>query len=351
MAFPASGAVRGVRRRPVLGCAEPVWVAFAALVLTACGGAQASVQPTAASPVAPERPESGAGTDGRNGASAGGAALQLAGGESSAGVDARGGEERRALDLEAVEPVPLASPGFEARVVSAVPAPESAGVRLKKWSESRNAITDTDAWFERHGVVSPVAAAAKVPAPLSHYRGERVSAALDHGDHLVFVYGGRYVLVLEPDKSRVRAAFDFDAYLAGPSAGPSEEAFVRQEVRWARAIGDTLLVSNGHRTYARSSRGKNAYLSAIAIPSGALRWRSAPLVSNAEMLVVRGGLIVTGYGFTQEPDSVIVLRLSDGRIAHRAAIRSAPEFIVEGDEGRLAVRAYDTDYVFALESR
>jgi hypothetical protein len=73
-------------------------------------------------------------------------------------------------------------------------------------------------------------------------------------------------------------------------------------------------------------------------------WRSPALVANARTFVVTGDLIVSGYGFTAEPDFLYLLDRRTGKVLDRLAVPSAPEVIkLRGD--RLHVRTYDRQIV------
>ena len=111
----------------------------------------------------------------------------------------------------------------------------------------------------------------------------------------------------------------------------------------------TLLVSNAHSTYARSSKGLNAYVTAIDPASGKVRWRSRPLVANAQNFAVVKDVVVAGYGFTKEPDFLYVLDRATGAVAQRFALPSSPEYIV-AKGNRVFVRTYDHDLVFGIRS-
>ena len=71
---------------------------------------------------------------------------------------------------------------------------------------------------------------------------------------------------------------------------------------WAREANGVLYVQNAHLTYARSSYGQNAYITAIDAQtksgSGGAR-RSSP---TRRRFVVTPDYLLTGYGFTAEPD-------------------------------------------------
>jgi len=76
-------------------------------------------------------------------------------------------------------------------------------------------------------------------------------------------------------------------------------------------------------------------------------WHSAPLVSNANNFEVVGEYLITGYGFTDEPDFLYLLRRRDGEAVGKIPLKSGPDYIIrQGD--RLYVRTYNTDYIFQL---
>ena len=58
--------------------------------------------------------------------------------------------------------------------------------------------------------------------------------------------------------------------------------------------------------------------------------------------------IVAGYGFTAEPDFVVVLDRATGAVQQRIKVPSGPEvFALVGE--RLYVRTYDRDLVFSVK--
>lgn len=83
-------------------------------------------------------------------------------------------------------------------------------------------------------------------------------------------------------------------------------------------MGKTLIAQVTYNGYAKDSGGKNGYLAAFDSATGALAWTSAPLVSNSYETFVSGGSIVTGYGFTAEPDFLYVLDLTTARSIKRS---------------------------------
>lgn len=254
------------------------------------------------------------------------------------------------------EPVVLARPPFE-RFVSA----ELAGAgskrkpKLVQVSKKRNQITDEERWFREIGFTPP--AAPDVSEELAQFRGVPLLARIE-GDPALLVYQTLdgpevYLLGVDPATGEVRFAFDFSAFRTPPAAAPDAAGLVAMEIRWAMVQGDRLYVSHAHRTYAASSRGANAYVTALRIPDGALLWRSQPLVSNAQNFALvpageGGPVLIAGYGFTAEPDFLYVLDPENGAVLSKTKVDSGPEYIVpQGD--RIHVRTYDRDYVFRLQ--
>jgi hypothetical protein len=267
-------------------------------------------------------------------------------------------------DPEQWRVVTLPAPEFKRAPAGATkPAPK--GPRLVAVSERRNRVTDEREWFERNGLELPVyglpgeegeAGARALPRFVPReFRGERIVRALrGPAGGVLAVYGrdggeGRYLVALD-SAGRFRYGFDFDTYAYAPGTPQRERKFTYEQVTWAVEEGGTLYVSHAHNTYARSSKGMNAYVTAIDTRTGRVVWRSRPLVSNASNFELAGGLLVTGYGFTSEPDFLYLLDARTGEVRQRLPVRSGPDYIIRKGE-RLHVRAYDADLVLKLSAR
>jgi hypothetical protein len=124
-----------------------------------------------------------------------------------------------------------------------------------------------------------------------------------------------------------RYAFDFAKYAWPPRYVRSDKEFVYEQVVWAKEAGGTLYVETAHSTYAYSSYGLNAYINAIDLKTKKLRWRSPALVANAQNFVVAGDTLVSGYGFTKEPDYLYALDRRNGHVLARLLLPSAPDRI------------------------
>jgi len=260
--------------------------------------------------------------------------------------------------------VTLPAPEFK-RVPPRAATPGRGAARLAVVSTRRNQITDEAAWFSRHGLALPVYEVTDAPSPgwtspaeplppfvPLRFRGARLTLAVRQPERVLAVYGadfasGRYLVALDRATGRFSYGFDFAAYAYAPGGPASEREFVYQDIAWAAEEGDTLYVAHAHNTYARSSGGMNAYLTAIDTRRGRVIWRSRPLVANASNFELVGEHIVSGYGFTREPDFLYLLDKRTGEVRQRLPVRSGPEYIIrKGD--RLHVRAYDADLVLRL---
>ncbi|MCV2489931.1 serine/threonine protein kinase [Geodermatophilus sp. YIM 151500] len=253
-------------------------------------------------------------------------------------------------DLDTVEPVVLEAPPFDREPPS---LSDAAGLAVV--SQEPNQITDVDAWLRANqlslpGDLEPVGAPAD-PAPAgvpTTYRGRPLARVLDLPEATFLLYGERaapsVLVALDPTNEEVRYAYDFQRFVMAPEFAEGEQPYVAQGIRWAREVDGVLYVSHAHRTYSASSAGMNAYITAIDLTSGQRLWRSPPLVANSENFEILQDRIVTGYGFTSEPDWLYVLDRGTGAPTGALELASAPEYLVAKD-GSLFVRCYDVDYV------
>jgi hypothetical protein len=145
-----------------------------------------------------------------------------------------------------------------------------------------------------------------------------------------------------------RYAYDFAQYAWPPRIKPGDREFVYEQVVWAKELGGVLYVETAHSTYASSSYGLNGYLNAIDLKTHKLLWRSAALVANANNFVISGDTIVSGYGFTAEPDYLYALDRHTGRVLARLLVPSAPERIARHGT-RLTVDTYDHRLIVDLK--
>jgi hypothetical protein len=226
--------------------------------------------------------------------------------------------------------------------------------RLKQRASKRNRIIDKQAWLTKHGATYP---GRRVPNRWSREPSElpvdvplrfgthQISAAQIYADHSALIYGGRFVAIAQGGKATT--VLDFESFIKPPSVRePTDARFALQKVTWAEYRDGVVYVANGGGSYASAVFGKKGYLTAVDAKTGALLWRSSPLVCGANF-VIDDGHIITGYGFTAEPDNLFVIDRQTGRTVSKTSLASAPSMIVRKDN-QLYVRTYDTDYEFDL---
>lgn len=191
--------------------------------------------------------------------------------------------------------------------------------------------------------IAPTQPAAERPewAPRA-FRSHELVVTIRQGPRVFLVYGdgfsGRYLVGASARTRALEYAYDFRNFLSPPGGGELER------VVWAREADGVLYVETAHLTYSSASHGRTAYLSAIDLDTRKTLWRSRALVANARTFVLAGDRIVSGYGFTAEPDFLYLLDRGTGRALERLKVPSAPERItLRGN--LLRVRTYDRSLV------
>lgn len=281
--------------------------------------------------------------------------------DSKASSDDPNPSEDNRNSLQNLEIVQLPPPNFQ-RASTTPAADQSFGVQLL--SAEPNLITDTTAWFQKHQVALPTY---EVPNPVRNVIGNLpdgiepkigdriIVKAIQGSSNLLLFYGPNYsggtvLYGYDETEQTYLFGFDFSAYEFAPDNDPADLDFVDQKIQWAQQDGNILYVSHGHQTYARSSRGMNAYVTAIDLITKKALWTSQPLVSNASNFLVLEEMIITGYGFTAEPDFLYFLDKASGQVLKEVPLDTSPEYIFrKGD--RLLVRGYNTDYEFTRLKR
>ena len=191
-----------------------------------------------------------------------------------------------------------------------------------------------------------------IVAPPSSFRGLAGQQLISTGNRSFGIFGrdgsrGRYLVAYDKGGHPLYA-FDFKNYAWPPRIRPGERAFVYEQPQWAAEAGGVLYVETTHLTYARSSYGQNAYITAIDLNTERAVWRSSPLVANARNFLVTPRYLVSGYGFTNEPDYLFALDRRTGKSVGFLNLPSAPETIA-WQSGQIRVRTYDHVVIVRLK--
>src|SRR5215813_6629969 len=261
--------------------------------------------------------------------------------------------------------VTLDAPSF--RADNAVPVQNgSKEFELNLTSAQPNKITDDDNWFESNQlprlpeVLLPTQSVDTVHKDLAKaiprtWQGKKLITAIVQRNRALLIYGEFYynALLLAALNTSTRAyeyGLDFKNYGYAPENIPEDREFTHQYIHWASQIEDTLYVSHGHNTYARSSKGMTGYVTAINLKDNRVLWTSPALISNAKNFEVVDDYLITGYGFTEEPDFLYVLSRKSGDVIQKIKLKSGPDYIIRKNDD-IYVRTYDTDYVFRIRRK
>lgn len=277
---------------------------------------------------------------------------------------ALGHESAPAADpLAGVSFLELPPPDFNDPVRSAPATGPLGGPRSAQPSPS----THAEDWFGTHQLTLRTIAGPTSPMPVPSWNGgfripdfvpEQVDGVkllkvIDSGEAILSLYGPDFssatrLLAQQPDSGTVLYALNFAAWVQAPQRIDADRDFVNQQIVWAQQLDGVLYVSHGHNTYARSSYGHTAYISALDIHAGfSARWHSPAQVSNAGNFLILGDHLISGYGFTAEPDFLYVLDRHSGTVLQRTPLKSGPDYILANDRA-VHIRTYDTDYEFSL---
>lgn len=258
-----------------------------------------------------------------------------------------------ALDLTTAIPTVLPAPPWDYQLLDSSRAGSASKPKLTKKSSTAGG----KPWVLRRGSYDPekpwlippiekgkLPAGARQDIP-SQYGNADLELIIPDGDRLILVYGGRYVAVTKGSKTE--AVIDFEAYRHPPKVNPQWKDFAVGDVTYALTDGDTLYVANGGGSYAKEMFGKKGFMNAVSLSTGKLLWRSQPLVAGSGPFAIFQDFLVTGYGFTSEPDNVFLLDKGTGKVATKTAVDSAPDGIVVSGS-RATVFTYDSTIEFEI---
>ena len=101
-------------------------------------------------------------------------------------------------------------------------------------------------------------------------------------------------------------------------------------------------VTNGY------AQPDTCFMFAYDLDNNELLWRSADQSYNSMNFVVKGNIIICGYGFTDEKDYLYQININTGEIIDRTELKKMPDLLVEQD-GILYVHTYSYNYVIEMD--
>ncbi len=250
------------------------------------------------------------------------------------------------------------APGFPYRAKDASCSKD--GVRLKEVTRKKNMILDDHVWYADNDLQRPAgkldAGSDQVPQDtpwgrIEFYRdngagtavavyvkvAQRVGAKDEEGFSSIYDKEFDYTAVVFDAAHAARATFHLASFHPGIL-----------EMGHAVVVGDILYFDANYNGYASIAKKKTGYLVALDLTDGRVLWTTKNLTASAWGFIVHGDVIVSGYGFTDEPDFLYVIDRHCGKILQTIRLKTAHEVLIpRGD--RLYVRTYDHDYVFEFE--
>lgn len=91
----------------------------------------------------------------------------------------------------------------------------------------------------------------------------------------------------------------------------------------------------------------SCFMFAYDLNEDKLLWRSAEQSYNTMNFIVKGDIIICGYGFTEEKDYLYQINKNTGEIIDKIELKKQPDLLVEQD-GKIYVHTYSYDYVIEI---
>ena len=124
---------------------------------------------------------------------------------------------------------------------------------------------------------------------------------------------------------------------------PTDKWYINGNNAWLKdGIFYGASVTNGY------AEPDSCFMFAYDLEQDKLLWRSADQSYNSMNFVVKGDVILCGYGFTAENDYLYQINRNTGEILDRLELKKMPDLLVEQD-GKLYVHTYSYDYVIDMQ--
>ena len=324
-------------------------------------------------------------------------------------IDADATPAVEAMKKANLEAVPALPPSFRSAPTSKSPTRPAPKLALKK--STANKVTDNARWFLEAGPVSEIALPPadtllilhidfkdsdtdrvlqsvllggwlpdtvpphlrQVPFPTwipPTFGTAALGRVFASEPYTLLLYGDRYLFAFDGERRLIRAVDLFlwlypESHIARKPIKVGELKLTTSEgtmtsdltmkdhgprhaLKWAQARDGVLYVSTSYNGFAKEVKGQTAFLIALDLGTGEVLFRSSPLTANSENFVLIDGAIVTGYGFSAEPDFVFALDATTGKTLQKLPVSSSPEYFVwREDQGELLLRTYDHDVVLS----
>ena len=118
-------------------------------------------------------------------------------------------------------------------------------------------------------------------------------------------------------------------------ANTANNAYLKDGVLYSGCIGQSEDDTNTN------------FMFAYDLENDRLLWRSRESTYSSRNFIVKDGVIICGFGGTDEPDYIYQIDMDTGEVLSETPVSSAPYLLVESG-GQLYVNTYENDYVFDM---
>lgn len=264
-------------------------------------------------------------------------------------------------DTTNVTPVTLEIPPFSYYLSDKVRADDNQPIQLTMLSSTSNEITDEDKWFVDNNLSPDTYVVpnsyrytnGNLPEEIASQWNDLILTSAFYDDSYIYcTYGSNYfegyqLNIYNKNSYEIIYSIDFSNYCYAPEYVTEDFDYILQAINWAVLKDNILYVSHSHNTYAKSSNNMNAYITAIDLTDMSILWRTDSLVSNGYNFQIIDDVIISGYGFTDEPDFLYQIDTSSGKVIDKIPLKTAAEYIIKKDNV-LYVRTYNMNYEFEV---
>lgn len=228
----------------------------------------------------------------------------------------------------------------------------SGSLRLELYYSEANRIVDEEDWFDRYGLPYPDAIDEHVTGiPRSTRHGE-LKFLRSHNENIFAVYenvyqlsesrdiydeGHTYTLVVIREENDSLSIFDLNALFPDIL-----------EMCWFDAVDDLVYFNATYNGYADIRDNETGYLYCFDIKTGTIRWATKNLISSYCGFTLYKDHVLTGYGFTAEPDFLYVVDRFNGEVTQTIPVKTAHEHIIIKND-KCYVRTYNMNYIYMIK--
>ena len=191
-------------------------------------------------------------------------------------------------------------------------------LKLQIISEEYNNIDWANDWYERENLSLPM-----IGNEWNHF----------YDDTYEYLWAGDELYIFD------RQISNSDTHCLYVLQYPTDKWYINRNNAWLKdGIFYGASVTNGY------AGPDSCFMFAYDLEQDKLLWRSADQSYNSMNFVVKGDVILCGYGFTSEEDYLYQINRNTGEILDRLELKKMPDLLVEQD-GKLYVHTYSYDYV------